>query len=320
MEIHVDTSKEETQKFLSKLGWIEDETVQAITKAGEGNMNVVLRITTDTRSFILKQSRSYVQKYPDIPAPIERIDVEAKFYEALQASNVSAHLPKVINYHNNLHLLMMEDLGQVEDLTSIYSSRVVSEETISKLITIAHRTHNAEVGADFPPNLELRQLNHQHIFVLPFLRDNGFALDDVQLGLQKVAAAYQDDEKLSATIHNLGEEYLSTGTQLVHGDYYPGSWMTIDDKLYVLDPEFAHIGQKEFDLGVMGAHIMMSTHDIDSINKIMQLYPDQVSEKKVHQYAGVEIMRRLIGLAQLPLDRSLEEKAHLLEVAKNWIL
>jgi len=70
----------------------------------------------------------------------------------------------------------------------------------------------------------------------------------------------------------------------------------------------------------MGAHLMMATHDTKSIEKIILLYPDQVAEKKVYQYAGVEIMRRLIGLAQLPLKRSLEEKAHLLEVAKGWIL
>jgi len=320
MEIHVDSKVEEVQILLSKLGWIENEQVLELAKAGEGNMNVVLRVTTDKRSFILKQSRSYVQKYPDIPAPIERIDVEAKFYKALQGSDVSSHLPNVIFYQQDLHLLMMEDLGHVEDLTSIYASRQISQETISKLIEIAHRTHSSEAQVNFPPNLELRKLNHQHIFVLPFVMDNGFALDDVQFGLQHAAASYQTDNQLTSMIHTLGEGYLSTGTHLIHGDYYPGSWMTIDDQLFVLDPEFAHIGHREFDLGVMGAHLMMATHDTKSIEKIILLYPDQVAEKKVYQYAGVEIMRRLIGLAQLPLERSLEEKAQLLEVAKGWIL
>jgi len=36
--------------------------------------------------------------------------------------------------------------------------------------------------------------------------------------------------------------------------------------------------------------------------------------------AGIEIMRRLIGLAQLPLKRSIEEKKLLLEMARTLIL
>ena len=320
MEIHADSEVLEVQKLLSSLGWIAGEEVKKIAKAGEGNMNVVLRITTDKRSFILKQSRSYVQKYPGIAAPIERIDVEARFYEALETSAISAHLPNIINYKPDLYLLMIEDLGIVEDLSSIYARRTISEETIGKLIEIAHHTHTSGTTASFPANLELRRLNHQHIYVLPYKKDNGFVLDDVQEGLQDIAAPYQDNPQLSAVIDTMGQEYLSMGTHLIHGDYYPGSWMTIHGQLYVLDPEFAHIGHREFDLGVMGAHIMLSTHDAATIQKLLQLYPDDVSEKKVYQLAGIEIMRRLIGLAQLPLERTLEEKAHLLEVAESWIL
>ena len=38
--------------------------------AGEGNMNVVMRLKTNQRSFILKQSRPFVKKYPNIAAPL----------------------------------------------------------------------------------------------------------------------------------------------------------------------------------------------------------------------------------------------------------
>jgi 5-methylthioribose kinase len=36
--------------------------------------------------------------------------------------------------------------------------------------------------------------------------------------------------------------------------------------------------------------------------------------------AGIEIMRRLIGLAQLPLERNLEEKEYLLKTAREMVL
>jgi 5-methylthioribose kinase len=37
-------------------------------------------------------------------------------------------------------------------------------------------------------------------------------------------------------------------------------------------------------------------------------------------FAGVEIMRRLIGIAQLPLKRSVDEKASLMEQAEAFLL
>ena len=51
--------------------------------AGEGNMNVVMRLKTNQRSFILKQSRPFVKKYPNIAAPLNRIDVEYNFYRQI---------------------------------------------------------------------------------------------------------------------------------------------------------------------------------------------------------------------------------------------
>ena len=62
------------QKVLS-----EGENILSAEIAGEGNMNVVLRITTARNSFILKQSRPFVQKYQDINAPLERIHTEYSF-------------------------------------------------------------------------------------------------------------------------------------------------------------------------------------------------------------------------------------------------
>ena len=315
MNVSVDMSIGDLQAYLDKLNWINQETIIRINSAGDGNMNVVLRVITDQRSFILKQSRPYVQKYPDIPAPADRIDVEAQFYAALNKSSVSDHLPNVINYNPQEFLLMMDDLGDIEDMTSIYGSRVIDETHLSQLVKIALQCHQSHVSNDFPDNMELRKLNHQHIFLLPFDSDNGFSLDDVQDGLQEIAQPYQENTKLKSVVSEMGERYLSQGSVLIHGDYYPGSWMQSDKELYVLDPEFAHIGQAEFDLGVMSAHLIMATYDIGYFSKVRQSYESSISDVHMSRYAGIEIMRRLIGLAQLPLTRALQEKKELMEIA-----
>jgi 5-methylthioribose kinase len=38
------------------------------------------------------------------------------------------------------------------------------------------------------------------------------------------------------------------------------------------------------------------------------------------QLAGVEIIRRLLGYAQLPLAASLPERRRMLEIAREWVL
>jgi len=306
--------------FLRQLKWVSDETITGLETPGAGNMNVVIRVTTDKRSFIIKQSRPYVEKYQDIPAPADRIDVEYQFYKATDSSAASKHMPTISAYAPDHHLIMMEDLGNSEDMTAIYQRRQISDTQLRDLVHISKGIHNQRAPQDFPENLELRRLNHQHIFVLPYMEDNGFDLDGIQPGLQALSMSYKRDDHLKAAIQTLGDGYLSSGDTLIHGDYYPGSWMQIKDKIYIIDPEFSYVGDAAFDLGVMAAHIIMATSDVGYLTRIITLYDDQVDLPKVQKIAGVEIMRRLIGLAQLPLRRSLTEKEGLLQLAHRFIL
>ena len=46
---------------------------------------------------------------------------------------------------------------------------------------------------------------------------------------------------------------MQNGDTLLHGDYYPGSWMRVRERLYIIDPEFSFAGPKEFDLGINGS-------------------------------------------------------------------
>lgn len=282
-------------------------------------MNVVLRVATDDRSFILKQSRPYVQKYQDIKAPLERIEVEHAFYRAMSNSEVARKLPNVLHFDQSQNLLVLEDLGQCEDMIYVYNKRSIGEDQLIKLVGIVGAIHTRKEVESYPDNLELRRLNHQHIFELPFVQDNGFSLDEIQLGLDKLANEYKKESSIKSIAHRLGEKYLTPGDTLIHGDYYPGSWMSQKENIYVLDPEFSFLGFAEFDLGVMAGHLIMTTMERSVLDLILDHYNGKADQEIVNQVAGIEIMRRLIGLAQLPLNRSLDEKEHLLEEARKLI-
>ncbi len=279
-------------------------------------MNVVLRVTTNQRSFILKQSRPFVQKYPDLAAPVERIDVEHQFYQRMKQVSF---FPKVLAFSAKHHTLLLEDLGHCEDLTSLYQKRAVTDALVKDLVLALHDIHQSPT-ADYPKNLGLRQLNYQHVFDLPFAPENGFSLDQLQEGLEALAIPLKENQALKEKISAAGEMYLQQGDTLLHGDYYPGSWMSVREQLFIIDPEFSFVGPKAFDLGVLAAHMILVTADEQILARITTAYPTAVDQAWVETFCGIEILRRLIGLAQLPLERSLTEKEALLTLAQRLIL
>ncbi|MGS0526225.1 hypothetical protein ACU8V7_14705 [Zobellia nedashkovskayae] len=130
---------------------------------------------------------------------------------------------------------MLEDLGNCEDMTYIYDKQSISNGQLDRLIFILGLIHRKKAPSNFPENMEMRQLNHQHVFELPFLEDNGFQLDDIQPGLQELSLQFKGDKKIKKVVKKVGKKYLSPGNTLLHGDYYPGSWMTEADNLYIID-------------------------------------------------------------------------------------
>ena len=322
ISIDAHTPPDLMQHFLMQREWLNpNEEILSVEKPGEGNMNVVLRVKTNERSFILKQSRPYVQKHQQIKAPLDRIAVEKKFYQSVFDNAVNVHIPKILGYDAEQYLLLLEDLGHCEDMTVIYKNKTISAKHLDRLVFILGLVHRKNVDSDFPKNLEMRRLNHQHIFVFPFLEHNDFQLDEIQPGLEEIALPYKEDTAIKSIVDDVGKKYLSDdGNTLIHGDYYPGSWMTEGPNLYIIDPEFGFVGFAEFDLGVMAAHIIMATGKKSFLARIHTIYQGEADKRLMSQVAGIEIMRRVMGLAQLPMDRTLKEKAKLLRKARKLIL
>jgi 5-methylthioribose kinase len=296
------------------------ESIVRTEKPGEGNMNFVLRVVTTEHSFILKQSRPWVEKYPQIAAPVERLEAEAAYYGFTSRHPVIKNWSPALLAINLDHLVMItEDLGAGSDLTSIYQSNTSMPTADSRdLFAYLAELHRSSLDADptaFPANQELKQLNHAHIFDLPFRSNNGFDLDAVQPGLSALARPVVEDTKLQARLRELGELYLGAGPVLIHGDFYPGSWLQTAKGIQIIDPEFAYFGHAEFDLGVMIGHLLMAQTPMREIKLGLEGYLQMgtLDHALVAGFAGAEILRRLIGLAQIPVDLSWAEKRNLID-------
>lgn len=306
---------------------LPDESITSVTIAGEGNMNLALRVTTDQRSVIMKQSRPWVEKYPSIAAPEERILSEIDFYRHVsESSDVRAAMPSVLAADPSQRLLVLEDLGTASDYASLYSSAASSaevDEVFELAIGWVTQLHRCPIASTESVGCKpLRELNHQHIFSIPLSDPPAIDLEPTCEGLTAASRALCAEAAVQQAMAKLGEIYLrDDGGALLHGDYYPGSWLETESGFRVIDPEFCFIGPQEFDLGVLAAHWIFcgGKADAATIDRVLQSGSGEVSSDLVMGFAGAELIRRLVGVAQLPLEADLNRRTQWLDCGLEFL-
>ncbi len=309
-----------------------DEKLLAAEKAGEGNMNCTVRVRTSAGTFILKQSRPWLEKYPQIAAPFDRARAESRFYRLVAPSAlVAGTMPRLLWSDEEARLVALEDLGAVSDFFSLYARETtLPEQTLVDLVaylSALHRLAPADPAArEGLANDEMRALNHEHIFALPLRRKNGLDLDAYTgtPGLEAAATAFKEDVAYAGVVAELGERYrCGVGESLLHGDFFPGSFLRTAAGVRVIDPEFCFCGDAEFDLGVFAAHLLLAGEPTECAEQVLSLYQPAaagLSRDLARRYAGVEIMRRLIGVAQIPtLQADLARKTAWLELSRRLV-
>ena len=283
---------------INALPWFRGQPVFSARRIGDGNMNMTVRVRTAGETFILKQARPYVVKYPHIPAPVERAAVEAAFYRAIADHEaVAACMPRLLGFDSEAHLLWLEDLGDQGGFMSLYQSGALDEETCRDLTRFLRGLHAVSIPpADAPilANRAMRKLNHEHQYDLPMRSEGARQL--------RANASYRE------RVAELGALYLADGAALLHGDFFPGSWIATGHGVRIIDPEFCFPGPCEYDLGVFLAHLeFIRARNLWDV-VIKEYDGDAADWALVLRFAGAEIMRRLIGVAQLPLAADLETK------------
>ena len=318
---------ESLTRYLQSQGWIDPtDTVVDLSPAGDGNMNCTLRVRTHERTFILKQSRPWVEKYPEIAAPLDRAIQEGAFYEIVGSQpSLARMMPQLLAVSHESRMLMLTDLGKASDFTGLYNGEILTGDAVDSLGQYLSTLHTVELGSDRRQgfvNRDMRHLNHRHIFDLPLAQTGpGVNLDRVTKGLAVEVAQRRSDVEFCQAVKRLGEVYLQDGKALLHGDFYPGSWVKTDKELYVIDPEFCFMGPPEFDVGVLLAHLRLSNQPQWVRMRAAEAYMADSSFNKnlAAQFAGVEVMRRLLGVAQLPLQATLTQKRAWLDESRNLV-
>ncbi|MEM8875468.1 MAG: phosphotransferase [Planctomycetota bacterium] len=317
----------EIESLMRRLNYLEPgENITGIAKAGEGNMNLVLRVSTDRRSVILKQARPWVERYDMIAAPWGRIISERRFYERIQSSETLAEqTPELLGHDDASRTMLLEDLGAASDLSCVYGDDTVTDDELSAAARFLRELHDYTAGERSPEfeNPDMRALNHTHIYDVPLTDHGMFDLDELEPGLSETAAEVRSDRAFVKKVHDVGRDYLNypgDATVLLHGDYFPGSLVRTERGMRVIDPEFCFAGPRCFDVATMTAHLILADAADQAAVFLVEYDTRNVNMSYMSRCVGCEVMRRLIGVAQLPIPKTDGRRADLLTRARDAVM
>ena len=225
-------------------------------------------------------------------------------------------MPRIFGRSPEARIIVMEDLQGARDMTSLYAGDAPVATEIDALARYLAALHGGTAGDPDPrlANRAMRALNHEHVFRIPLDPANGLDLEAFEPGLGEAGRRLAADPGFTRRAEETGARYLADGRHLVHGDYFPGSWLRTPDGPKIIDPEFGHFGAPELDLGVAIAHLALAARPADEAERLLARYRDHPAAP------ATEVVRRLIGVAQLPIPPSRGRRAALLGRAREAML
>ena len=352
-----------------RLGLFEEKSVLSCTEIGDGNLNLVFRITDQSNNgLIIKQALPYAKVIGESwPLTLDRARIESSAM-LKQAETAGEYVPKIYYSDETLAITAMEDLshlqiaraGLIEGKDFPLLGRHIGEFLGKTLFYSSDFALNPQTKKQLVKqfsNPELCKITEDFVFTDPFFDVESNSFEDE---LRPAAEAIWNDTELKLEVAKLKHKFLTEAETLVHGDLHTGSIFADDETTKVIDPEFAYYGPTGFDYGHFTANLLMNAISreeakqqvlLDHIETAWTVFAGEFSkawekdglevytgidgylsfilEKTFEDavgFAGVEIIRRTIGLAHVadldliePHDRKIEAKIRALELGKKLV-
>lgn len=334
MQLHL--SDENLPDYLRSLGLMGPGERASVEPAGDGNINWVRRVRVSGegsprgRSWIVKQARPALERFPEYQVSTERIVFEQRYGERARPFDRDGVLPAVHAFDPEARVLILEDLGDAERMDHALARGAELGEAAARLGAFLGRVHagTREPGlANAFANDAMRRLHGDHIFVLP-LRENAFPLGPAALSR---ARALRDDASLVRISDAAYARYLEPSGALVHGDVQAGNVLLTAAGAKLLDAEIAHVGDPAFDVGTLVAHLVLPGAAQGRLGAALPAAaaawdayrgahgPGAPELADALRYAGLELLRRTIGAARAPAAERGDAALAVLAQAEAWI-
>jgi len=299
--------------FLRSAGLAQAADAVLVEPAGDGNINWVRRARVPARgaSWIVKQARPTLERFPEYSASTERIVFERRWFELANVVDRESVCPRILHFDEARRVLVLEDLGGAERLDHALARGAdvsAALAAVLRLLAGVHRaTRDPALAARFA-NTEMQTLHGEHVFRLPFA-PNEFPLE---APLRARAERVWRDAELGAIAARAYARFREPRGALLHGDVQAGNILVpAAGAAKLLDAEIAHVGDPAFDVGMLLAHVLLAglargalapaaevaraawTSYADAAGDLAPPFADGA------RYAGIEVLRRTIGAARV---------------------
>jgi 5-methylthioribose kinase len=310
--------------YVRTRGWIAPGPAR-VEPMGWGISNIVLRILTTERTFVLKQSRPQLRTRDLWLSDLERIYREQDVMEVLQPLLPEPTVPEVLfsDRANYLFAMSHAPAGSQVWKESLLRGRVdlAIGQRAGQILgqmheTTARQTNLVERFADHTVFVQLR--------VEPFYR-----------------RIQERRPEVAEVVEEIITRMLRRKVALCHGDYSPKNILTHARGFTLVDYETAHFGDPTMDLGFFLSHLILKAikhHPVhqrffDLTRAFWQAYAQAISfrplaelEANAIEHFGVCILARIDGTS--PVDYLPEQPKReaarrlglrtLLERATSW--
>ena len=245
----------------------DDTSKWKIDEVGDGNLNLVYTVSSDSGNIIIKQALPYVRLVGDSwPLPLSR-----SFYEhevlVRQAKRDPGSVPEIYYFDKEQAIIAMEMLLP----HIILRKKLISGEYINGLAQRLGEfcARNAFRGSDlslqtadkksdtamFQGNLALMAITESLVFTEPYFEAE---MNHHTEGLDPIVKILRSDIKMKSEAQKMLMKFTSNTETLCHGDLHSGSVMCTDNETKVIDPEFGFYGPMGFDIGMLISNYLMA--------------------------------------------------------------
>lgn len=321
-------------EYLATLGLLTPGEPVSVEPAGDGNINWVRRVRSlaRERSYVVKQARPALERFPEYRVSTQRIEFEARWYESAARFDSEGVCPRIYHFDAQRKALVLEDLAGAELLTDLLArggDATAVAAGLGRFLGEMHAgTRDPALAGRFA-NAEMRALHGEHIFALPF-RANDFPLSTAVARRGRELAAEVD---LLRRIGAAYDRYRGLALALIHGDVQPSNVLVAAGAPKLLDAEIAHMGDPAFDVGQLAGHLWLralargdARAAAPAVRALWSSYSAasggalgfDFSDALVH--AGIEMLRRTLGAARVPEVGRDEIALRAIDAGRAWVL
>ncbi|MTH54291.1 S-methyl-5-thioribose kinase [Bacillus mangrovi] len=252
----------------ARLGLFETNSVLQCEEIGDGNLNLVFRITDSKsgHSLILKQALPYAKVIGESwPLTLDRARIESSAL-VKQAELAPGLVPEVCYSDQTLAVTVMEDLSHLQIARKALIEKKNLPHLAGQIGSFMARTLFYTSDFALKPhakkqlvlqymNPDLCKITEDLVFTDPFFDHDS---NDFEPELRPAAEALWADSEVKLHAAKLKKKFLTEADALLHGDLHTGSIFVSEEETKVIDPEFAFFGPIGFDPGQFIGNLLLN--------------------------------------------------------------